>query len=346
VDGIRAADYVSQQLPSLEATDEMKVITFNAPAEYKTPSTAEMFTRQGTNGFHGDMWELFDDKSLQARWIFLPSKVLSHGHTFGASVGGPIKKDKLFFYFGFEEYRFANFTLGSASTSLYSLPTAKMQQGDFSELLDPTFVNKYNRGVSVTVKDPLTGLPFTGNVIPANRISSVSQSLIKSIWSAPTGPGIVNNSFVNALHPYERDKEDVRVDYNISSRHTMFVRFGNTGLHGNLATIGWSPENNFNRLQKFPGKTAGFVDTFIFNSHMTNEFRFGFSRTQLDLVSPYDTQDVLSSAGMQNATGIIGLPQLAFVNFTSLSAVVPSGLMDQVKGATDNFSIHTGRHSL
>ena len=79
VDGIRSAESCCQQLPSLEAVDEEKVDTFNAPAEYKTPATVEMVTRQGTNKFHGDAWELYDDKSLEARQFFLPQKQLFHG---------------------------------------------------------------------------------------------------------------------------------------------------------------------------------------------------------------------------------------------------------------------------
>ena len=160
VDGIRSADSCCQQLPSLEAIDEQKVVTFNAPAEYKTPSTVEMSTRQGTNSFHGDGWELYDDKSLEARQFFLPQKQLFHGHTFGGSIGGPIKKDKAFFYFGYEEFKFSNLSVTVSPIALFSIPTAQMQQGDFSQLLNTAYANQYNNGVTVTVKNPSTGVAF------------------------------------------------------------------------------------------------------------------------------------------------------------------------------------------
>ena len=346
VDGIRSAESCCQQLPSLEAVDEEKVETFNAPAEYKTPATVEMVTRQGTNKFHGDAWELYDDKSLEARQFFLPQKQLFHGHTFGGSLGGPIKKDKAFLYFGFEEFRFANLSVSVSPITTFSLPTASMQEGDFSQLINPAFVNQYNGGVSVTVNDPLTAQAFPGNVIPPNRISSVSQYFVKNFWSVPSSQGLLNNTFINALHPYERDKEDGRVDYNFSPRHTLFARFGRTALQGSLPSVGFSLANNFNQSQLFPGRTAGLTDTLILSPHATNEFRFGFSRTLLAFSSPFDTQSVLSAAGLQNATGLDGLPGLSFVNFSGISALSFTQNVDQVKGVADNFSIFKGNHTL
>jgi hypothetical protein len=346
VDGIRSAESCCQQLPSLEAVDEEKVDTFNAPAEYKTPSTVELVTRQGTNRFHGDAWELYDDKSLEACQFFLPRKQLFHGNTFGGSLDGPIKKDKAFFYFGYEEFKFSNLSVTVSPIATFNVPTALMQQGDFSQLLDPAFVNQYNGGVTVTVKNPLTGQPFSGNVIPPGQFSSVAQNFVKTFWSAPTGNGLLDNYFINALHPYERDKEDGRVDYNFSPRHTFFARFGRTGLRGELPTVGFSLANNFNQSQLFPGRTAGLTDTFILSPHATNEFRFGFSRTLLAFSDPYATEGVLSSAGLQDGAGLTGLPGLSFVNFSGISALTSSKNVDQVKGIADNVSIFKGNHSL
>ena len=133
VDGIRSAESCCQQLPSLEAVDEEKVDTFNAPAEYKTPSTVEMVTRQGTNRFHGDAWELYDDKSLEARQFFLPQKQLFHGNTFGGSLGGPIKKDKAFFYFGYRGIQvFQSFSFCQPHCHFQSSHGADATRGLFS----------------------------------------------------------------------------------------------------------------------------------------------------------------------------------------------------------------------
>ena len=160
LDGVRVAASCCQIIPTLEMLDEMKVITNNADAEYATPATVQMITRSGTNQYHGDAWELFDDRSMQARNPFLVAKQISHGHTFGGSIGGPIRKNKLFVYAGYEGVRLNNIAVTAQPNTPNNVPTAKMQQGDFSELLNPAFVNAYNQGQTVTVKDPLTGQPF------------------------------------------------------------------------------------------------------------------------------------------------------------------------------------------
>ena len=154
LDGVRVAESCCQQLPSLEAIAEIKVATQNAPAEYKTPSVVELITRQGANKIYGDVWGLYDDKSLQARDPFFSQKALFHGWTFGGSVGGPIKKNKAFFYFGFEGFRFANLSVTTSPITQYNVPTAKMQQGDFSELLDPAWVNQLQRGSACYCERP------------------------------------------------------------------------------------------------------------------------------------------------------------------------------------------------
>ena len=112
-----------------------------------------------------------------------------------------------------------------------------------------------------------------------------------------------------------------------------------------MPSVGFSPANNFNQSQLFPGRTAGLTDTYIFGPHATNELRFGFSRTLLAFSSPYDTESVLSAAGLENASGLRGLPGLSFVNFSGISALSFTQNVDQVKGLADNFSIFNGNHA-
>lgn len=346
VDGAQAADSCCQELPSPGALNEINVTTYNAPAEYKTPATISMFTQGGTNAIHGNAWELYDDKSLEARQFFLPEKQLFHGSTFGGSIGGPIKKNKLFFFTSLEEFRFSNLSVSTSALIPYSVPTSAMLQGDFSQLLNPAFANAYNGGVQVTVKNPLTGQPFPGNIIPSSQFSSVSEYFIKQFWPAtPTSSGIVNNEYINALHPYERDKEDWRVDFDLSPRNTFFIRAGRTGLLGELPTIGFSLANNFNESQTFPGASANFGDTFILNPRSTNELDVGFSRTALSFSNPLSDSNIMSAAGLQNTGGIPGLPALSFVNFTGVD-VGTSKSVDQVASVADNFTLIEGRHTL
>ncbi|MBM3773953.1 MAG: TonB-dependent receptor [Acidobacteria bacterium] len=349
LDGVRVAESCCQIVPTLEVLDEMKIITHNASAEFSTPSTVQLISRQGGNRIHGDVWDLFDDRSLQARNPFLREKTIFHGHTFGWSVGGPILKNRTFFYHGFEGVRLNNIIVTVSSLAPNNVPTPKMQQGDFSELVDPTFVNAFNRGQTVTVRDPLTGTPFANNVIPSARISPVSTSLIRRFWTTPTGPGIVGNQFANSLRPFQRDKADFRVDHNFSERHTFFVRYGHTELKVAQPTMPFRLENARDLSQLFPGRSVSISDTFIFNPQTTNEFRFGYTRTRLAFSSAFEQEDVMAAAGIQGTRGITGLPGLAFAGigaFTGINARSFTQSTAQVSGFTDNVSFFRGKHSL
>ena len=348
LDGVRVAESCCQIVPTLEALDEMKIVSHNATAEFATPSTVQLITKQGSNRWHGDVWDLYDDKSMQARNPFLREKTIFHGHTFGWSVGGPIIRNKMFFYHGFEGTRLNNISVTVSPFTPNSVPTPKMQAGDFSELLSPDFVNSFNRGQTVTVRDPLTGNPFPNNVIPAGQISSVSRNFVDRFWTTPTEPGIVNNQFTNALRPFRRDKADFRVDYNFSPRHTVFARYGHTALKVSLPTVPFTLADSGNLSQLFPGRSVSISDTFVFTPQATNEFRYGFTRTRLAFSSPYEEEDVMATAGMQGTLGITGLPGLTFSgigSFTGIAARSFTQSTNQVSGFTDNFSVYKGIHS-
>src|SRR5262249_41642571 len=152
---------------TLEMLDEMKFISHNASAEFKTPATVQFISRQGTNAYHGDAWWLYNDKTLQARPPNLTSKPIRHFNMFLWSVGGPIKQNKAFFYHGAEIHRYGNLLVVNSRIPPFApvnVPTAQMQRGNYSELIDPAFVNQYLRGSAVTIRDPVTQTPFPGNI--------------------------------------------------------------------------------------------------------------------------------------------------------------------------------------
>lgn len=348
LDGVKVAGACCQIVPTLEVLDEMKVVTHNASAEFATPSTVQLVTRQGGNAFHGDAWWLFDDKSLHARNPFLTEKAIFHGHTFAWSVGGPIIKNKTFFYHGFEGLRFNNTAVSTTTVSPNNVPTAKMQSGDFSELLDPNFVNQFNRGQFITVRDPLSGQAFPSNLLPSGRISPVSTNFIKRFWTVPTAPGLVANQFTNSLRPRQRNKIDVRVDHNFSSRHTFFARYGHTMLNQQLPTSPFTLEAARDLDRAFPGRSASVSDTFIFSPRITNELRAGYTRTMIVFNSPFENEDVMAAAGLQGTLGIRGIPALAFSgtgSFTGIAALTsfPKNV-SETYGVTDNVAIAFGAH--
>jgi Carboxypeptidase regulatory-like domain len=345
LDGVRVAAKCCQIVPTLETIDEMEVVT-NGSAEYPTPSTVVLVTRSGGNHIHGDAWELYDDKSLEARDPTLPEPAIFHANTFGGSLGGPIKKNRLFYFLGYEGLRSSNIAVSVTPVTANNVPTAQMMQGDFSQLLDPAFVGKYNDGKFVTVNDPYTGQPFPNNVIPSSLISPVAQNFIKNFWTNPTGPGLTANQYTNALRPFRRDKLDTKVDYNLSSQNTMYARFGYTYLNVSLPTAPFTVADAGNRFEHFPGRSGSLSDTYSFSPAVVNQVNVGFTRTLLAFGEPYDNDDVLSNLGMQGAQGIEGLPGLSFINFTGLPALSFSELTNQVLGVTDDLSVFKGVHDM
>jgi len=184
LDGVNNTDPNFQNyiaLPSIDAIQEFKVQTGVYPAEFGHQSTqVNVVTKSGGNAFHGSLFEFLRDEKFDAKpYAFTsshPDKSPFKWNDYGFEVDGPALKDKLFFMGNFEGLRRRQTT-----QSVFTVPTAKMFTGDFSEILGTTIIY-----------DPLTGQPFPGNVIPSNRIDPLSQSLLQYYHSS-TLPGLTNN---------------------------------------------------------------------------------------------------------------------------------------------------------
>src|SRR5262249_30731695 len=137
-------------------------------AEYGRNMGAQInvITRSGSNSFHGSAFEFFRNDRLDARNFFSTAKPRNRYNNFGGAVGGPIKRDKLFFFLS-NEYR----RIRSGTTTTTIVPTPAMLAGNFN-------------GVR-TIKDPLTNQPFPNNTIPTTRIDPSALSLLKTYYPAP-----------------------------------------------------------------------------------------------------------------------------------------------------------------
>src|SRR5258708_4364070 len=202
-------------LPSIDALQEFKVQTGVYPAEFGREATQiNVLTRSGTNQYHGALFEFFRNDKLDATsYAFSklrPSKDPFKWNQYGFTLGGPVRlpklfngKDKLFFMANYEAYRKRGNT-----TALYSLASAAIQGGDFSSIANRI----YDPTTHVLGADgkTITATPFPGNIIPANRISSISKQFL-GFYHTPTLPGSVNN-FTQALaRPENRDQFILRM---------------------------------------------------------------------------------------------------------------------------------------
>src|SRR5262249_53758711 len=143
-----------------------QVETSGTGVEFNGQGAENYVIKSGTNDFHGSVSEYFRNTVLDARPFFSPIRPKENQNEFGGTIGGPIKKNKAFFFFTFDGWRYRVQT----DARFVTLPTQKMRQGDFSEL-------------PVQIYDPLTTValpgggftrqPFANNIIPANRISPI-----------------------------------------------------------------------------------------------------------------------------------------------------------------------------
>jgi hypothetical protein len=249
LDGVSATNQWIQSLqaytPAIEAIETVNVVTnsFDAEQGMAGGASVNVQIKSGTNTLRGSAFEYFTHASMRARNYFLPAnldKTKDNKNVFGGTIGGPIKRDKLFFFASIESTvqktiggPYVSQASGSASQFL-SLPPAAIRAGNFS-------------GTGTVLYDPATGAPNgTGrvpfafancgissttdprfdacNFIPAGRINQVSKNIL-SYLPLPTLPGNVNNYF--AVPDYQSDfhKIDTKITYNASSRLNLNGRF-------------------------------------------------------------------------------------------------------------------------
>ena len=247
MDNNQVSDNLVGFTPSVDAIQEFNLITQNASAEFGNFQGGIVSTsiKSGTNSLHGDVFEFFRNDVLNAnKWEngFDPSNVVPkprlRWNMFGGTVGGPIVKNKLFF---FADYQGQRFDHPSSSTPI-TLFTAAERQGDFSQLLAVKGIQLYNpcspgTGISgVPCAAPTTRVPFVNNQIPLNMINPVAQALFTSpLYPVPTNSALERN-FLNTTHSaLNADQGDLKVDYNVSAKDRLSGRYSQ-GVQDNPGT--------------------------------------------------------------------------------------------------------------
>ena len=226
----------------LDSTEEIQILTADYAPEYGRSSGGQIriTSKSGSQVFHGAAYEyvrntIFDANPWQRNAVPATTGVTApiHYNQFGYNIGGPFyipnhfntDKTKVFWYWGEEWVRYI-FT----DTSSLTVPTLKMRNGDFSELLDPNNVFYHK---AVVIMDPKTGLPFPGNIIPSpgssstGSVASANGLGILKAYPAPNLTTPINgnqNWFFSAQHPQYQRKDTVAVDINLSENQRLRLR--------------------------------------------------------------------------------------------------------------------------
>lgn len=310
--------------PQPDALQEFRIITQNAPADFGNymGGIISASIKGGTNHIHGSLFEFFRNDKLNANeWMnkLNPNSPVARKkvrwNEFGGSVGGPVIKDKLFFFADYQAERF-DFP---KTTSLITVFTAKERTGDVSELV----------GAGKKIVDPQTGQPFQGNVIPQNRLSKAAQSILNSsLYPTPVNGSIQGNAYNTVVTQTNVDQGDGRLDYAASEKDHFMGRFSYSKLDNpRLSTFNYA-YNTSNVVTSWNFVT-GYTRTLT--QYLTNDARLGVNYVQVG-------QNHTSANFPGNASTLFSIPGLtsSFLPAMGFSGGYVSGFGTK-SSVTDNY---------
>ncbi|MCU1259759.1 MAG: TonB-dependent hemoglobin/transferrin/lactoferrin receptor family protein [Bryobacterales bacterium] len=334
--------------PNLESIAEFKVQIGNSDAEFATGgAVVNVITRSGSNNLHGSAFEFLRNSDFDARQFFDAQKPPFQQNQFGFAVGGPIKRNKTFFFGDYQGLR-----IHSSSTSILSEPAANLRNGDFSsypsKIYDPA---TYNAATN-------TRQQFPGNVIPVSRLDPVALNLLQ-IFAQPNLPGQTNNFRFNILSVQVQDQYDARVDHTFSATDSMFGRYtyGTYDLtypqavpvekNGVLNPLAYSGSN---RLNHAPSQQATLQEIHTFTPAVVNQLALGYTRFFLQ-VTPLDlgnnTSDKLGLSGSNTSYVASSLASISLSGYSGYSSTsVPEIIPQNTFQLSDTLSWTRGAHSM
>ncbi|HEU5337607.1 MAG TPA: carboxypeptidase-like regulatory domain-containing protein [Terriglobales bacterium] len=388
MDNNQVSDNLLGYTPAPDAIQEFNLITNNASAEFGDFQGGIVSTtiKSGTNSFHGDLWEYFRNDVLNANsWennFAGTKKATLRWNMFGGTIGGPVIKNKLFFFFDYQGQRFDH----PASARTFTVFTNPERQGDFGALCssgfdasgicmdrtkgnsDPTknnLVTDQLYNPCTTTAGPCTPAnfvttgsrtPFPFNRIPTSMINPVAQALFNSsFYPKPVNDSLQENAFNTVTQAFNNSQFDIKMDYNATAKDHIFGRYSHANQNNpslnSLAIIGQgfsqAPINN---------EMADWTHTFGVN--LLNDMRFGINYVKLhngDEPNPA-VGNLASELGIANGNPMG--PGLMGINFgggtpsqqgsSIISGIGDTGIQQNFRSAViqfdDNVIITHGRH--
>jgi len=330
IDGIESTTNRTQDItatPSVDSIEEFKVATSNFDAEFGRSAGGEVSiqTKSGSNRWHGDAYEFFRPNFTAAKQYsffgtHVPPSVLKQ-HNYGGTFGGPIRKDKTFFFASYEGTKSSYASDGVFQTLPMSqikvLPDGSV---DLSGLIDPLAgTPNVPAGQVIPIFDPAVSFAnyggvakqFPGNIIPANEVSKAGLNTLLNFFAQPNLPGTDNGWFNNFQfhYPnlYHQKQADARLDQNFSDKDRLSVVFhynDSQSLTDNIyyghTVVPGADDTDFANNQLSGAQEYAVSETHLFSTRFVNELRFGYTRYYIDQYSLLSGHDYSTQYGMAN----------------------------------------------
>jgi len=320
--------------PGIESLADASYLISTAPAEYATPTNLILTTRSGTNEFHGTAFWDYNGDVFNARNYFAASVPFSISNDLAGALGGPIIRNKLFFFVDWEG-------LFSSAEDVIDATTAlpPWQTGNFSDLL--------SQGIVLT--NPYTGQPFENNqVTPVSASKSLEQYFYPTPDYGPPGLEAGNyRTLIPQPEHFPRNPFDVRVDYNLRSADSIFGRLTIRKMPLSASINQLPPAGEFSQTWHVHQGVLSWTHTF--SPNLLNEARAGFSRVAKNLDPAGEGGEIMSQAGIGGlgaVQGLLGVPQISITGVSGTTGSIPQGLVASTTiQAIDNLSWAHGPHS-
>ena len=282
---------------SLEAVSDFQVVSSGIPAYYSGDGVVNIVLKRGTDQFHGSVYENIRNTVFDAAGYFSAKTPVEHQNEFGASLGGPILRKKLFFFFNYDGYRLTQ----GLNPVFYSLPTLQERQGNFSALPVPI----YDPNTTQCVGTICTRQQFAGNIIPTDRISSIS-TFLQADLPQPINTGLADN-YLNAFtegHSHNMYTADIDYAVNRNNKLTITAQFGQSTPTGTIFNGGTMLPLPYASTRFSPSDThlAQAQDTQIITPNLVNVVGYQYERYGNGL------DNYTTSGDWATKAGLTGLP--------------------------------------
>ncbi len=340
IDGVSAnspafGNSIGPATPSFESIQEVRFEIVNNKAEFGEVANITAITKGGTNELHGALFWYHETSALNARPFFAPSRPVNIRNNFGASAGGPVVRNKLFFFGTYEGER-----QRQPAVITPNVPTVAMRAGNFSALTAP-------------IRNPFANNdPFPGNQIPASLLNQGAVRWQQRFYPLPNfGAPTLTNANFRSLVPQQirHDQFDIRMDYSVRSNNNLYARVSYKRSQPQVLDSGLPSELTGLRVQVRMARQVAISDTWTLTPNLINEFKAGFTRNfnpRQGILLGQDLVNELGIQGLEPAPGVENVPTLSITGFQAMSQIAKAAPAENTFQFVDQLTHIRGAHTI